>query len=151
MKHQAIMRHLCWIRCFCCFSVLFIKSASFHTKSMTFHENQQNQINICVYVTCGMHFSYFSVKRTLWHVVSGSVDTGLRSYVRSLHHVLMSWHYAMMSFVMSHGTCARAIKEPGTTSWGDSWSNSRWVRRYTCMHGLTHWHACIERAYFLQI
>ena len=24
---------------------------------------------------------------------------------------------------------------------GDSWSNSHWVRRYTCTHGLTHWHA----------
>ena len=25
----------------------------------------------------------------------------------------------MMSFVMSHGTCTEAIKEPGTMSWGD--------------------------------
>ena len=25
-----------------------------------------------------------------------------------------------MSFMMSHGTCAEAIKEPGAVSWGDS-------------------------------
>ena len=50
MKHQVIMRDLCWIRCFCCFSMLFTKNASFHKKSMTFHENHQNQINMCVYM-----------------------------------------------------------------------------------------------------
>ena len=36
MKHQVIMRDLCWIRCFCCFSVLFTKSASFHKKKHDF-------------------------------------------------------------------------------------------------------------------
>ena len=33
----------------------------------------------------------------------------------------------------------RAYNRPGTASWGDSWFNSRWVRRYTCMHRLMHW------------
>ena len=32
------------------FHVLFIKSTSFHIKSTTFHENQQNQVNMCVYM-----------------------------------------------------------------------------------------------------
>ena len=35
---------------FMCFSVLFTKSTSFHIKSTTFHENQQNQVNMCVYM-----------------------------------------------------------------------------------------------------
>ena len=47
--------------CFCCFSgafhsfscafhVLFMKGTTFHTKSITFHENKQNQVNMCVYI-----------------------------------------------------------------------------------------------------
>ena len=32
------------------FSVFFMKSASFYTKGVTFHENQQNQVNMCVYM-----------------------------------------------------------------------------------------------------
>ena len=32
------------------FSDVFIESAGFHTKSTTFHENQQNQVNMCVYM-----------------------------------------------------------------------------------------------------
>ena len=47
MKDQVKMRDLCWISCFCCFSVLFMY---FCTKSATFHENQQNQVNMCVYM-----------------------------------------------------------------------------------------------------
>ena len=35
---------------FVAFHVLFIESAGFHTKSATFHENQQNQVNMCVYM-----------------------------------------------------------------------------------------------------
>ena len=61
MKDQVIMRDLCWISCFCCFSgafqsfscafhVLFMKSTTFHTKSATFHENKQDQVNMCVYI-----------------------------------------------------------------------------------------------------
>ena len=30
--------------------VLFIKSTTFHTKSATFHENKQDQVNMCVYI-----------------------------------------------------------------------------------------------------
>ena len=50
MKDQVKIRDLCWISCFCCFSVLFMKSAAFHTKSTDYHENQQNQVNMCVYM-----------------------------------------------------------------------------------------------------
>ena len=32
------------------FLLLFIESAGFHTKSTTFYENQQNQVNMCVYM-----------------------------------------------------------------------------------------------------
>ena len=32
------------------FHVLFTKSTSFHIKRTTFHENQQNQVNMCVYM-----------------------------------------------------------------------------------------------------
>ena len=37
---------------FMCFSLFsaFMKSASFHTKSTTFYENQQNHVNMCVYM-----------------------------------------------------------------------------------------------------
>ena len=35
---------------FVAFHVLFIKSAGFHAKSTTFHEKQQNQVNMCVYM-----------------------------------------------------------------------------------------------------
>ena len=53
MKHQVIMRDLCWIRCFCCFSVLFTKSASFHKK--TWLSMKTNKIrSICVY-TCTIY------------------------------------------------------------------------------------------------
>ena len=48
------MRDLCWIWYFCCFSgdfhVLFMKSTTFHTKSATFNENKQDQVNMCVYI-----------------------------------------------------------------------------------------------------
>ena len=50
-------RDVCWISCFCCFSCAF---QSFHVKFMKsitsiqrvpyFHENQQNQVNMCVYM-----------------------------------------------------------------------------------------------------
>ena len=57
MKDQIKMRDLCWISCFCCFSdffnafhILFMKSATFHTKSGSFYENKQNWVNMCVYM-----------------------------------------------------------------------------------------------------
>ena len=44
------MRDLCLESAvFVAFHVLFIESAGFHTKS-TFHENQQNLVNMCVYM-----------------------------------------------------------------------------------------------------
>ena len=45
------MRDLCFESvAFVAFHVLLIKSAGFHAKSTTFHENQQNQVNMCVYM-----------------------------------------------------------------------------------------------------
>ena len=45
---------LLFFRCFsvlsCAFHVLFMKSTTFHTKSATFHENKQDQVNMCVYI-----------------------------------------------------------------------------------------------------
>ena len=36
------------------------------------------------------------------------------------------WRHIVTSFVMSHGTCAKAIKQPDGASWGTHWSNSCW-------------------------
>ena len=41
------MRDLCWISCFCCFSCAFYVLLM---KSATFHENKQDQVNMCVYI-----------------------------------------------------------------------------------------------------
>ena len=44
-------RSVFWISCFCCFSCAFHRKCWFScTKSTTFHENQQNQVNMCVYM-----------------------------------------------------------------------------------------------------
>ena len=53
LKYQVKMRHLCWISCFVafrCFSYAFDESTTFYTRSATFHENHQNQVNMCVYM-----------------------------------------------------------------------------------------------------
>ena len=57
MKDQVKMRDLYWISGFSCFSgafqsfhVFFMKSTTFHTKSATFNENKQDQVNMCVYI-----------------------------------------------------------------------------------------------------
>ena len=57
----------------------------------------------------------------------------------------------MTSLMMSSGTCTGSYKGPCTASLGvHSWFISPWVRRYTCMHRLMCWRACIARAYFLK-
>ena len=45
------------------------------------------------------------------------------------------WRHILTSFVTSHGTCAKAIKQPGAASWGTHWSNSCWE---------VHMHAWID-------
>ena len=49
MKHQVIIRDLCWIRCFSCFSCAFHKKYQFSHKKHHFSWKQQNQVNMCVY------------------------------------------------------------------------------------------------------
>ena len=45
------MRDLCFESAvFVAFHVLFIESAGFHAKSTTFNKNQQDQVNMCVYM-----------------------------------------------------------------------------------------------------
>ena len=57
MKHQVIIRDLCWISCFCCFSdifnafyILFIKNTTVHTKVAIFMKTNKTIVSICVYI-----------------------------------------------------------------------------------------------------
>ena len=56
------------------------------------------------------------------------------------------WHHIVTSFVMSHGTCAKAIKQPDAASWGTHWSNSCWeVHVHAWMDALAcpHWESLL--------
>ena len=68
MKHQGIIRDLCWIRCFCCFSVkstvLFsekrslMKSAALFMKSTTlFSEKRNSMKSAAIFMKSAMLFS----------------------------------------------------------------------------------------------
>ena len=87
-------------------------------------------------VTCGMQFSYFfSYNVSNDCIVSGSVDAGLRRYVGLLCRVLIMTLCCDVIRDVTWHMCTEAIKEPGAASWRIRWSNSHWVRRYTCTHG----------------
>ena len=59
------------------FHLLFTKSATFHAKSTTFHENQQNQVSMCVY----MH-----------HLHTRTCTTCTAKYHQNIRYTVPSWH-----------------------------------------------------------
>ena len=101
----------------------------------------------------GLCFCKFLFIRIYWHATYGLVSswcqvTMLCLIVMLYSHVIML-HYDIIN--AAPGTCAEAYKRPHAMSLGvHSSSISQWVRRYTHMHSLMCWHACITRAYFLQ-
>ena len=60
----------------------------------------------------------------------------LHGIVVSCSHILTLWCDVIYD-VIRH--MLQAYNRPGAASWGDSWFNSWWVRRYTCMHRLMCW------------
>ena len=101
-----------------------------------------------IYVAYGLHFSYFSFRCVQWcaairsHVMLMQ-DHNVSSVVMSCSHIVTLQHDIIYDVIWH---VLRAYNRPGTASWGDSWFTSQWVRRYTCMHRLTHWCAHVERA-----
>ena len=130
MKDQVKMRDLCWISCFCCFQVLFMKSAPLFIEKVPLFMKTNKTMSICVY-TCTIY--------TYIHHIHYQIPPKYKIYLVGLPSVLYKTpgqnkrsvlnQLFLLLFSAFHRKCWFSYKK-----YHFSWKPTK-PGQYVCIHG----------------